>query len=324
MSRRGRSSSPSSAKCHIYGGEGGKVGPDLTGMGTHPREELLIHILDPSRSVEGNFVQYTLATTGGQVFNGLLSSESKTAVELLDAEGKPHRVLREEIEEFAASKKSLMPEGFEKQVPPEGVADLLAFLTKRGKYLPIDLRSVATVVTTRGMFFSPDSTIERLIFPDWSPKTFQGVPFALVDPQGDRVPNAIMLYGPSGETPPKMPKSVTFPVNAPAKAIHFLSGISGWGATGPDSAQTTSMTVRIHYADGKTENHPLKNGIHFADYIRRIDVPGSQLAFRLRGQQVRYLAINPQRPDPIARIELVKGPDDTAPIVMAVTIEGDE
>jgi uncharacterized protein len=312
------------AKCHIYGGEGGKVGPDLTGMGTHPREELLIHILDPSRSVEGNFVQYTLATTGGQVFNGLLSSESKTAVELLDAEGKPHRVLREEIEEFAASKKSLMPEGFEKQVPPEGVADLLAFLTKRGKYLPIDLRSVATVVTTRGMFFSPDSTIERLVFPDWSPKTFQGVPFALVDPQGESVPNAIMLYGPSGETPPKMPKSVTFPVNAPAKAIHFLSGISGWGATGPDSPQTTSMTVRIHYADGKTENHPLKNGIHFADYIRRIDVPGSQLAFRVRGQQVRYLAINPQRPDPIARIELIKGPDDTAPIVMAVTIEGDE
>ncbi len=312
------------AKCHIYGGEGGKVGPDLTGMGTHPREELLIHILDPSRSVEGNFVQYTLATTDGRVLNGLLASESKTAVELLDAEGKPHRVLRDEIEEFAASKKSIMPEGFEKQVPPEGVADLLAFLTKRGKYTPIDLRPVATVVTTRGMFFSPESTIERMVFPDWSPKTFEGVPFALVDPQGDRVPNAIMLYGPSGETPPKMPKSVTLLVNAPAKAIHFLSGVSGWGATAPDPDGTTSMIVRIHYADGKVEDHPLKNGVHFADYIRRIEVPGSKLAFRLRGQQIRYLAINPQRTEPIARIELVKGPDDTAPIVMAVTIEGDE
>jgi uncharacterized protein len=314
------------AKCHAYGGEGGKVGPDLTGMGTHPREELLIHLLDPSRSVEGNFVQYTLATTDGKVLNGLLSSESKTAVELLDAEGKTHRILREEIEDFAASKRSLMPEGFEKQVGPEGVADLLAFLTKRGKYVPIDLRSVATVVTTKGMFYSEASPVERLIFPnnDWSPKTFQGVPFALVDPQGDKVPNAIMLYGPSGQTPPKMPKSVSFPVNAPAKAIHFLSGISGWGATSSDAEQTTSMTVRLHYVDGKTENHALKNGLHFADYIRVIDVPGSKLAFRLRGQQLRYLAINPQRPDPIARVELIKGPDDTAPIVMAVTIEGDE
>ncbi|MFO0958410.1 MAG: PVC-type heme-binding CxxCH protein [Isosphaeraceae bacterium] len=40
------------AKCRIHGGQGGKVGPDLTGMAAHPREELLIHILDPSRSVE--------------------------------------------------------------------------------------------------------------------------------------------------------------------------------------------------------------------------------------------------------------------------------
>ncbi|WP_435011668.1 PVC-type heme-binding CxxCH protein [Tundrisphaera lichenicola] len=312
------------AKCHMYGGEGGKVGPDLTGMGTHPREELLIHIIDPSRSVEGNFVQYNLATTGGQVINGLLASESKTAVELIDAEGKPHQVLREEIEEFAASKKSLMPEGFEKTVGPEGVADLLAFLTKRGKYLPIDLRSAATVVTTKGMFFDPESPIERLVFRDWSPKVFEGIPFLLVDPQGDRVPNAIMLYGPNGSTPPKMPRSVTLPCNAPAKAIHFLSGISGWGATGSDADQTTSMIVRLHYADGETEDHRLRNGIHFADYIRPVDVPGSKLAFRLRGQQLRYLAVNPQRKEPIAKIELLKGPDDTAPIVMAVTIEGEE
>ena len=225
------------AKCHTYGGEGGKVGPDLTGMGTHPREELLIHILDPSRSVEGNFVQYSLATTDGRVLNGLLASESKTAVELLDAEGKSFRILREEIEEFTASKKSLMPEGFEKQLGAEGMADVLAFLTKRGKYTPVDLKPAATVVTTRGMFFSPDSPIERMVFRDWSPKTFENVPFAFVDPQGDKVANAIMLYGPAGETPPKMPKTVSLPCNAPVRAIHLLSGVSGWGATSADDPQ---------------------------------------------------------------------------------------
>jgi putative heme-binding domain-containing protein len=293
-------------------------------MGTHPREELLIHILDPSRSVEGNYIQYTLATTDGRVLNGLLASESKTSVELLDAEGKRIPVLRDEIEAFAASKKSIMPEGFEKQVGPEGIADLLAFLTRRGKYTPIDLRPVATVVTTRGMFFDPNSTIERMIFSDWSLKSFEGVPFQLIDPQGARVPNAILLYGPSGETPPKMPRSVSLQFDAPARAIHFLSGVSGWGATGPDSEQTTSMIVRLRYADGTVEDHPLKNGIHFADYIRRIDVPGSKFAFRLRGQQIRYLSVRPGRSGSIARIELVKGPDDTAPIVMAMTVEGEE
>ena len=42
-------------------------------------------------------------------------------------------------------------------------------------------------------------------------------------------------------------------------------------------------TSAFSTADGKTEDHPLKNGEHFADYIRRVDVPGSKFAFALRG-----------------------------------------
>jgi uncharacterized protein len=308
------------AKCHTYGGEGGKVGPDLTGMAAHPKTELLVNILDPSRSVEGNFVQYSLLMTDGRVLNGILASESKNAIELLDAEGKSHKVLRDEIDELKASKKSLMPEGFEKQVPAQAIADVLAFLAQRGKYLPLDLRKAATVVSTKGMFFEESTGEDRLIFADWTPKTFEGVPFQLVDPQGDRVPNAILLYSPNGNIAPRMPRSVSLPCNAPVKAIHLLSGVSGWGSTG-GTRQTVTMIVRLHYADGKTEDHPLRDGVHFADYIRPIDVPGSKLAFRLRGQQLRYLSVAPNSPAPLASIELVKGPDRTAPIVMAVTVE---
>ena len=124
-------------------------------MAAHPKSELLVHILDPSRSVEGNFLQYTVSTTDGRVLNGLLAGETKTSVDLLDAEGKKQTILREDIDELAASKKSLMPEGFEKSVPPEGLADLLQFLTQKGKYLPLDLRKVATLTTTEGMPFGP-------------------------------------------------------------------------------------------------------------------------------------------------------------------------
>ena len=142
-------------KCHTHSGEGGKVGPDLTGMAAHPRSELIVHILDPSRSVEGNFLQYTVSTTDGRVLSGLLAGETKTSIDLLDAEGKKQTILREDIEELAASKKSIMPEGFEKSVPPEGLADLLQFLTQKGKYLPLDLRKVATLTTTEGVPFGP-------------------------------------------------------------------------------------------------------------------------------------------------------------------------
>ncbi|MGO9464326.1 MAG: PVC-type heme-binding CxxCH protein [Isosphaeraceae bacterium] len=309
------------AKCHRHGNEGGQVGPDLSGTAALPRTELLIHILDPSRSVEGNFVQYTVATVDGRMIAGLLASETRTTVELLDAEAKRHVVVREDIEQMTASKKSLMPEGFEKQVSSRDLNDLLAFLTQQGKYLPLDLRKVATMVSTQGMFYDSSSELERLTFGDWSPKMVEGVPFVLVDPQGSRVPNVILLYGPQGAFPPRMPRSIELPCHATARAVHLLSGVSGWGYPGGRKG-SVSLIVRLHYAGGSTEDHPLENGVHFADYIREVNVPGSKLAFKLKGQQqIRYLTVTPQRKEPIERIELIKGPDRTAPLVLAVTVE---
>jgi putative membrane-bound dehydrogenase-like protein len=308
-------------KCHMHSGEGAKVGPDLTGMAVHPKEHLLVEILDPSRSVEGNYRQYVLTTKEGRVLTGLLASETRTSVELLDAEAKSHTILRDDIDELQASNKSLMPEGFEKQLSRDDLVNLLEFLTQRGKYLPLSLEKVATVVSTRGMFHSEESRAERLVFDDWSPKTFQNVPFLLVDPKGARVRNVILLHGPEGTLPPRMPRSVTLPCNAPAKAIHLLGGVSGWGFPLGEKG-SISLVVRLHYADGKTEDHALENGVHVADYIRRVDVPGSQFAFDLHGRQLRYLAIQPGRKETIKEIEFLKGSDRTAPVIVAVTIEG--
>jgi putative membrane-bound dehydrogenase-like protein len=308
------------AKCHMHSGEGSKVGPDLTGMAVHPKDHLLVEIMDPSRSVEGNFRQYVVTTKDGQVLSGLLASESKTAIELIDAEAKKHAILRDDIDELQATNKSLMPDGFEKQLKADDVVNLLEFLTQRGQFLPLPLDKAATAVSTRGLFYSEKSPVERLIFDDWSPKVFQGIPFQLVDPRGTRVPNVILLYGPQGKLPPRMPKSVSLPCNASAKAIHLLGCVSGWGF--PMGAKgSVSLIVRLHYEDGQTEDHPLKNGEHLADYIRRVDVPGSQFAFDAHGRQVRYLAIHPRRPATIRTIELVKGPDSTAPVMVAVTVE---
>jgi putative membrane-bound dehydrogenase-like protein len=311
------------ATCHMHGGEGSKIGPDLTGVAVHPKEHLIVDILDPSRSVEGNFRVYQIVKKDGGTLSGLLASESKTAVEVIDAEAKKHVLQRDDIEVLSASNKSLMPEGFEKQMSADELTNLLEFLTQRGRYLPLPIDKAATIVSTRGMFFADEGMMERLIFKDWSPKTFEDVPFLLVDPRDGKQPNVIMLYGPNGIKAPKMPKSARVPCNTSAKTIHLLSGVSGWGY--PASAKgTVSMIVRLHYEDGKLEDHGLKNGEHFADYIRRVDVPGSKFAFALRNQQIRYLTVQPKRSDKIKEIEFVKGPDDTAPIVMAVTVEGEK
>lgn len=307
-------------KCHMHSGEGGKVGPELTGMSVHPAKELLIHVLDPNRSVEGNYRAYTVATEDGRVVNGLLAGESKTSVELVDAEGKRHVVQRDEIDEFVPSTNSLMPVGFEKQIQPQGLADLLTFLTARGKYVPLPLDKVATASSTKGMFYESKSETERLVFPDWGPKQTDGVPFILIDPRGDTVPNVVMLNGPEGYLPPKMPKKVSLPLGMPAKAIHLLGGISGWGW--PHSAKgSESLLVRLTYDDESQEVHPLINGEHISDYIARNDVSGSTFAFDLGGRQIRHVVVTPKQSKPITTIELVKGGDNTAPIVMAITVE---
>ncbi len=307
------------AKCHRHGDTGETIAPNLTGFNVHPKSKIIQKVLDPNSSVEGNFRQYTVTTKAGRVINGLLASETKTALEIVDTEAKRHTVLRDDIDEMTASNRTIMPEGFEKQLSKDDICNLLEFLTAKGKYVPIPLDKVATITSAQSMFYKNDRG-GRLIFADWKPKTFNDVPFYLIDPQRGKVKNVVMLQCENGDYAPTMPKSVKMPCNTSAKSIHFLSGISGWGFPYSEKG-TVSAIVRLHYADGKTEDHALKNGEHFADYIRRVDVPGSQFAFDLRGCQIRYLAVTPDRAETIKEIELLKGPDRTAPVVVAVTVE---
>ncbi|HHM12444.1 MAG TPA: hypothetical protein ENJ16_02750 [Planctomycetaceae bacterium] len=142
----------------------------------------------------------------------------------------------------------------------------------------------------------------------------------MIDPKGGRRPNVILLHSPNGAITARMPKSVRLPCHGPLRAVHLLSGVSGWGYPASPKG-SVSLIVRFHYEDGTHEDRQLKNGIHFADYIRRIDVPESEFAFALRQQQIRYLAVRPSKEAPVATVELIKGSDRTAPVVMAMTFE---
>lgn len=310
------------AACHVYRGLGKKVGPVLDGMAVHPKKELLTHILDPNRNVEGNYRLYTVVTSEGMVLNGMLANETRTTIQIVDSKGESKSVLREEIEEIIPSRKSIMPEGFESNISDQGLVDLLTFLTDIGDYLPVPLESSANVVSTRGMFYDRNGLGERIIFDDWGMKAFEGVPFRLIDPSGDSQPNMVMLRSPNGPLTRGLIESVRIPANTPAKAIHLLSGIGGWAARGPGD-RGVAMVVRLIYADGQTEDHKLIDGQHFADYNGLFDVPESKLAFKTNGgnYQVRYLAVKPRRDAKIESIEFAKGDNNTAPIVVAATIE---
>ena len=91
-----------------------------------------------------------------------------------------------------------------------------------------------------------------------------------------------------------MPKQVELPVNMQLKALHLLSGV-GVKSYPEVESKSTSLIVRFHYTNGQSEDHELKNGVHFATCSRRVDFSESQFVSMERGRQVRYLAVRPRR-----------------------------
>ena len=199
------------AKCHIYGNEGSQIGPNLTGMAVHPKEELLTHILDPNRDVEANFRTYSVMTLDGVMVSGMLASESKTTVELVDTEGKRQSLLRDDIDQLVMSRKSVMPEGFESSIKPDEMASLLSFLTQKQRFVPLALEKFATVVSTKTMFYGETGREDRIVFDNWKVKQVDGVPFQLIDPQDGVIKNAIILRGHRGALSDRMPEAVQIP-----------------------------------------------------------------------------------------------------------------
>jgi hypothetical protein len=116
------------AKCHTLEGQGGKVGPELTGVGVRARKDILLEIVDPNRSVEANFRMWQVKTVDGQVLAGRLDTETATTVELYDVEGKSHVVQRKDIELMKASALSIMPVGLIDLLPEDDVAGLIEYL----------------------------------------------------------------------------------------------------------------------------------------------------------------------------------------------------
>jgi putative heme-binding domain-containing protein len=115
------------AKCHLGNAARGRIGPDLSGVNNHSQETLLKAILDPSSSIESRYTNYLVETQDGRLYDGLLSAETSAAV-TLRGELEDITLLRRNIKDIRASSVSLMPEGLEKTLSRQELADVIAYL----------------------------------------------------------------------------------------------------------------------------------------------------------------------------------------------------
>jgi putative heme-binding domain-containing protein len=148
------------AACHRLDGVGHEVGPDLAALANKTPAYLLGEVLDPNRNLDSRYVQYTATTTRGLTYTGLLAAETATSITLKLQEGRTQPLLRADVEQLSSSGQSLMPEGMEKDLSRQDLADLLAYLTRQKKARSFPGNRPVTVRAARGGYALPATACE--------------------------------------------------------------------------------------------------------------------------------------------------------------------
>ncbi|MDB4632732.1 c-type cytochrome, partial [bacterium] len=116
------------AACHQMHGEGGKIGPDLTGANRTDLEYLLSNILTPSAIVQDDYKMRMVHTKDGRFFSGVVVSEDDRQLRLRIANEEPVAIARSQIADLEVSELSMMPEGLLNGLTDQQVVELFAYL----------------------------------------------------------------------------------------------------------------------------------------------------------------------------------------------------
>ncbi|MCC5938930.1 MAG: c-type cytochrome [Lunatimonas sp.] len=117
------------AVCHQMGKDRGQVfGPDLASLRNRRLENILSDILDPNLSIADGYDLWSIEMRDGEVVQGLIASETPTALSIRQAGGVERTLAREEIRQIQTLGVSAMPAGLEAGISKQEMADLLAFI----------------------------------------------------------------------------------------------------------------------------------------------------------------------------------------------------
>jgi putative heme-binding domain-containing protein len=119
-------------QCHQLFGEGGALGPDLTGGGRRDLNYLVENIVDPSAVVDAAYFLNTITLKDGRVLSGLVGAQNDRTLTLRSV-GQGHVIERSDIAQRETLPVSLMPEGLLQTFTPEQQRDLLKYLMGDGQ-----------------------------------------------------------------------------------------------------------------------------------------------------------------------------------------------
>lgn len=119
--------------CHQLFGEGKKVGPPLDGYERGNLTFWLNSIVEPSLEIREGFQSYLILTNDGRVLNGMIAAQDPKTVTLRNADNQLTVISRDDIETLKAIRTSLMPTDVLKDMTPEELRNLFAYLSLGAK-----------------------------------------------------------------------------------------------------------------------------------------------------------------------------------------------
>ena len=119
------------AICHQLFGEGGTIGPELTGYDRSNADFWLDNMFTPSLEIREGFGAYIVKTKSGQLLAGLMDAQDANGIVIKDMANNKTAIKQTDIEKMEASPISLMPEGLTTGMSDADLKDFFGYLMRK-------------------------------------------------------------------------------------------------------------------------------------------------------------------------------------------------
>ncbi|MEK0446471.1 MAG: hypothetical protein RLZZ399_1792 [Verrucomicrobiota bacterium] len=120
--------------CHVVGGVGGKMGPDLSAISRGlPIDMIVTEVVWPALNVKEGYEAATVTLKNGSVVSGFRQTENDTTVSIRDLNTGEIRVIRRSDVLRVQFGGTVMPDGLTAAMSPQQLAHLIRYLSELGR-----------------------------------------------------------------------------------------------------------------------------------------------------------------------------------------------
>jgi putative heme-binding domain-containing protein len=115
--------------CHMVGGKGGRLGPDLTNVATSRSTQSIVEsVRDPSRQLAPGYQTVTATTADGQEIKGFVMNEDLFSLQMMDTSERIRLFGKDKLRSVKKSSVSLMPPYGTTLLSDKDLQDIIAYL----------------------------------------------------------------------------------------------------------------------------------------------------------------------------------------------------